>query len=429
MRPPPKTLRLAVLLLAGCALPLGCATGRTLSKERHLPPPAGSSAGAKHRYGLARQSVLAARRLDLPPAELAEFTHERVIPYLESAAANDPLASPFLETLIAESLLLAEGEESEAALARFVRSVERLGDWWPIGWLGIARCRSAAGDAAGAQQAMERARLGILKLEERLVIGPDLPPERNFLEVVGLLPPSPPEKTANDRILEAYYLMVREYEFWQLPSASVPLLGAAECVQRLKSRLHLLQAELHAASLALPALRIQDLDLILAADPNFVEARVLKVHSLLESGETLKAWQLVAPLVDVTNVDPDAAVTRADARILLLAARVAGRHAHRSPRGALDGLSAFEVAEGLFASAHRLNPRNARALVDRADNLVSCVESDPAMASRLLPIARAVLEEAASIVGASSDAERLRSIEGRIVRSQPGSGAQATAGR
>lgn len=408
-----QNLQLAIVAVTVATSVLGgCSSSRTLSTEPSLPAPPTPSRPAINRYELARVAALDARRRDLCPVQLQRVTLETVIPYLRSAAASDPMASPFLDTVLADSLVIVEGEGSNAALAQYQQSVDKLGDWWPTGWLGVARCKHARGDFAGARAAMERARLGILKLEERLVLGPDLPPQRNFFEIIGLLPPSPPPQTANARTLEVYHMLVREHEMWEIPVESSKFMSAGECVQRLKSRLYLLESRIAADTSRRSTLAAEHLDTILIHDPNFIEARVLKVRTMLAAGEFVRAWELIAPYVDATSADPDTALTRSDARFLHLAARVAAAAAAQDPRRRLDGNDPTELAEQLFASAYAVNRSHFEALAERAENSIRHLERNPTQARRFLPFIRGVLAEAQA--AECRDASRLADLEARV---------------
>jgi hypothetical protein len=379
-----------------------------------VPPPQTPSMGAVTLYEQARVAAVKAQSEDLCPSDVGARYVEYVNPYLRDAKTNDSLPSPFLETARGDALSVTEGPKSDSALEAYESSLAFVKDWWPPGWLGVARNKAARGDMAGAEEALRLAEAAVLRIEERVVVGADLPRQRSFFEVIGLLPPPKERRTGNAESLELYFAMFQELERWDLPLPSVATMSNAQLVRRLKSRIYMLRSELRAEGVGGVGPSVEVLDIVLASDPNFVEARFLKAQSLLARGDAQSAWAIIAPFVAKAPEGSDFAVTNHDARFLRLAATIARRFAAEHPGEQLHGNDPVEVAEQLYTQVVNLNPKHGRACLEAAENLLAFVEGDRASRGRYIKYVREYLDRAKATGDACVDSEVVVSLENRL---------------
>lgn len=385
---------LAILAVLGLAL-AGCASGPDI-----IPAAPPVSDVAVTHYKAARTAHAEIEALDLAPELERGRLRTSVLPYLEDAKRSDIRTATFVDTLLGETWLELEGPSSEKALGAFQSSVAGVENWWPMGWFGVATCLAGSGDVAGAELALQQAEKAIVNLEERITVGADLPPARNFFQVIGLLPQPKPVQTNNAETLEFYFSMVQEMECWRLALPTVDSLTQRQAISRMKARVYLLRSALTPEGQQSHGPTPLGIEMALAQDPNFVEGRLLKAKSNLAAGNLEGAWANISPYVQVSPPGTDAGFTSHHAVFLRLGANVAREYARTRPGQDIPGHGKpAEIAEELFRQVLAINPAHGRALLERADNLLTCIERDPAGH----PLLRDLVD--ASLKGAQASAD------------------------
>lgn len=392
-RPPLVACPAAVLVVLAAAL-AGCASPPDLVPA---PPPV-SDVGITH-FKSASEAHAQIQAMDLASGAESQQLRRRVLPYLEDAKRCDIRTATFIDTLLGETWMRIDGASSDEALNSFRSSISGIEEWWPYGSLGIAACLAARGDAGGAEAAIQQAEKAIVKLEERITVGADLPLARNFFQVIGLLPQPKPVQTNNAQTLEFYFAMAQEMERWHLALPSVGALTQRQLVQRLKARVYLLRSALTPEGEQAHGPTTLGIEMALSQDPNFIEARFLKARAYLAAVALDSAWANLSPYVQQAAPGTDAEFTSRQAAFLRLAANVAREYARRRPnlppeKQTLHGHDPFMLAEALYADVAKINPNHGRALTERADNLLTLVERDPGGQSAYLEFVDLVLEQA-----------------------------------
>ncbi len=414
--------RFVPLAIASLLALCGCQTTRP-GEERVIPQPTIPSSPAASHYANARKATQQTLMLDLCPTERANRIRTYALPYLRDAVANDPLVPPVISTKLGDLTLLCEGPASDEALQAYALSIANYGNWWPPGWLGVARCKAARGDLAGAEEALRQAEASVINLERRVAQGADLPQQRNFLEVVGILPTKLPPPTGNDQTLEIYWSMLHEVGAWERTDVAPAAASGRQIVARWKAESILVRSEIRGEGPGHQGPSAEALDLALAIDPTFTDARLRKAALCYSSGDLRTAWALVSPFATASSGGDAFAATCRDVRVLRLAANTTRRLAAESGDQDLHGQQPAELAESLFAQIAILNPQHGRAAAERAENLIALVERKPALQAEFVPFARTYLTQAAEARESCCDPAQVADLERRLARLAPqGSG-------